>query len=75
MQRAKFALANLVGDVGMGFERFIIKQGRHDVAQRVSLEGAANHATVPMHVLQHAVDVAGRLNAQIGLVTAVPHLR
>src|SRR5215475_9003058 len=29
--------------------------GAHDVAQRVALEGAADDATVPVHVLHHAV--------------------
>ena len=43
--------------------------------KRVPLKRPADESVVPMHVLQHAVDVIRRRHAQIFLIARVPRLR
>ena len=58
----------------MRLQRGRVELGAQDVAQRVALERAADDAAEPVDVLQHAVPVVRRGDAQVGLVTRAPRL-
>ena len=55
-------------------ERGGVELRAQDVADGVALEGAADAAAVPVHVLQAAVAVVGRGDAEVGLEARAPGL-
>ena len=75
MQRAEFAVGNFVRNFRMGLQRRGIKLRRQNIADGVALKPAADEAAVPVHVLQAAVAIVGRRDAEIGFHARAPRLR
>ena len=75
MQRAEFAAGDFVRNFRMGLERRGIKLRRQNIAYGVALKRAADAAGIPVHVLQAAVAIVGRRDAEIGFHARAPRLR
>src|SRR5581483_3473954 len=66
-QRAEFASGDLRRDLWMRFQSGSVELRAEDIAERVALEYTTDVAAIPVNVLQHAVFVVGRAQAQVGL--------
>ena len=75
MQRLELATCHLAFDFGVRLAGRVEELRREDVADRIGLEGAAEAARVPVHILQAAVAVVGRTDTEIGLVAGMPRFR
>src|SRR5438128_2438597 len=60
MQGAELALLDIPRDLRKRLEGRAVELGAQNVADRIALERAANHAGIPVHVLQAAVAVVRR---------------
>ena len=72
VQRCELAARHLLADLGMRLQRCSIELGAQDVADGVALEAAAHVAAVPVHILQAAVAIVRRLDAEVGLEARAP---
>ena len=71
-QPVEAAGADLPRNVRIGAQRRRMELRAQHIADRVALEAAADQAAVPVHVLQAAVAVVGRADAEIGQVARPP---
>ncbi len=65
VQCAAAALLDLARDLGTRLDRSGIELRAEDVADGVALKAAADAAGIPMHVLQAAVAIVGRDEAEV----------
>src|SRR5438445_9306098 len=66
VQGVELAGRDFALDAAMSFRRRFEELGAEDVAERVPLEHAADDAAVPVNILQHAVAVVWRAQAEVG---------
>lgn len=74
MQRGELAAFDLARNLRMGPHRRGVDLRTEDVADGVAVELAADEVAVPVHVLQTAVAIVGRYDAEIGLHGGAPSL-
>src|SRR5437867_3004768 len=72
VERGEFTARDLIGNLRMAAARRLEELGAQDVAKRVALELAADHAREPVHVLEDAVAVVGHGNPQVGAASLAP---
>ena len=72
MQRSELSLCNLKRNIRMSFDRGGIELRAENIADGVALKSATDGAAIPMHVLQTAIAVVARSNAEIGLHAGAP---
>ncbi len=74
VQLVKAPLPNVSRNLRVRRKCRSIELRRHDVAQGVALERAADQPAVPMHILHDAVPVVGRTQSEALRVAGVPGL-
>ena len=67
VQGAEFTLRDFIRNFRMCLERRVVELRRKNITQCISLERAADHASVPVNILQDAITVVGRDNSKIML--------
>ena len=72
VQRAELTPGDFLGNFRVRLQGRRIELRAQDVADGVPLKGAADAAAIPMDVLQAAVAVVGRLDAEIRLEAGAP---